>query len=143
LSGLVMTSLKLGSNAPKMKKTDRTPITPYPTALLTIRSRFQTTRMSETTASRKNSFGSAIALMTVLIKPIRGDPCNSEFRIQNSEPRPLLERTANTAVFSHAPEVHRHQHGNAEWQTDAVQHVKPQQRALTDERSAKERKPRI
>src|SRR5204863_9312325 len=56
---------------------------------------------------------------------------NSEFRIPNSE---LLEWPRDASIFSHPPEVHRHQHGNPERQADAVQHVEPQQRAFPDER---------
>ena len=54
-----------------------------------------------------------------------------------------LHRSRDAAVLAHAPEVHRHQHGDAERQADAVQHVEPQQRAFADERAAEQREPRI
>ena len=55
----------------------------------------------------------------------------------------FLERSRDAAVLADAPEVDRHQHGDAERQADAVQHVEPQQRALADERAAEQREPRI
>jgi hypothetical protein len=51
--------------------------------------------------------------------------------------------SGDPAVFSDSPEVHRHQHRDAERQPDAVQHVEPQQRTLADERAAEQGKPRI
>ena len=55
----------------------------------------------------------------------------------------MSQRSRNPAVLPHAPEVDRHQHRNPERQTDAVQDVEPQQRALADERPAEEREARI
>src|SRR5262245_47906432 len=52
-------------------------------------------------------------------------------------------RSRNSSVLADAPEMHGHQHRNHERQADAVQHVEPQQRALTDERAAEKREPRI
>src|SRR5262245_57323570 len=103
----------------------------------------------------KNSRGSAIALMSPFTKPMSESSnqelgtriwnlqlersTNSKFRIPNSK----LQRPRDAAVFPHAPEVDRHQHRDAERQTDAVQHVESQQCALADERSTEEREPRI
>jgi len=39
--------------------------------------------------------------------------------------------------------MHRHQHRDAERQANAVKDVEPQQRAFANERSAKQRKPRV
>src|SRR5580765_6188716 len=111
-------------------------------------SRCHSTTNSAATASRKNSRGSATAFMSPLMKFISlSDGLRaSGFRLQarslQSEAR-SLQWPRNPAVLPDAPEVHGHQHGNSQRQTDAVQHVEPQQRAFADERSPEQREPRI
>src|SRR6476469_9896043 len=128
LSGLVTMSRKFGSKLPIRKNAARKPSTPYPTAFDAIFSRFQRTKNSSATASAKNSSGRVRALTIAFKKPID---------------EPSLERTRDAAVLPDAPEVHGHQDGDAERQPHAVQHVKPQQRTLADERPAEEREPGV
>src|SRR5689334_9318902 len=100
-------------------------------ALPAIASRFQTTRTSAATARMKNKRGSATALTIPFRKPTTP-----------SVPRPL-ERTRDASVLADAPEMDRHQHGDAKRQADAVQYVEPQQRAFADKRAAEQREPSI
>src|SRR4051794_37221739 len=105
--------------------------------------------MSATIASRKKYFGSAMPLMTDLIKTMVVYTCSAglqarrdaDLKVRTTHQR--LERPRDAAVFSDPPEVHGHQHGDAERQTNTVQDIKPQQRAFPDEGAAEQRKARI
>src|SRR6187401_2514119 len=96
---------------------------------------------SASTIRAKYSRGSAILLKINLMKSIVSLPAPASYQLP--APTYRLEWTADPAVLTHAPEVHRHQHRDAERQTDAVQHVEPQQRAFADERPAQQRESRV
>src|SRR6266581_634329 len=53
------------------------------------------------------------------------------------------QRTRNPSVFSHAPEMNRHQESGDQRDRDAVQHVEAQQRRRPDGSPADETEPRV
>src|SRR5579872_640911 len=118
LSGFVTMRRKFGSNEPRKKNSPRNANNAYPKFLCDTCSRFQMTTPSPPTASRKNTRGSAMRFAMLFRKPM-------------SLPA-SLEWSGNPAVLAHAPEMHRHEHGDHEGQPDAVQDVEPEERPFTD-----------